>query len=177
MPTILEHACKFCHRPVTLKINDGADQFFSLEYWKSLAACNSCADFHDRRLKLKDRIIHHVLRSRKNNTKEEGEEEPDPMRIKPELDKAWHDRIVHVRERLTHWTKCYATRLYRRERRATWEPAFVDMLLLDYKKCDFILDKYFADFCPNTYAQWMAAKEKDAKMRAPSGDSSGTSRR
>lgn len=41
--------CKFCTSPVTVEIYDGALQFFTIERWLSMAACNRCADYRERR--------------------------------------------------------------------------------------------------------------------------------
>ncbi len=51
----IQHKCKFCSCPITLDIVD--ESMFKLEYWKSLAACNRCADFREVRRRLVETLI------------------------------------------------------------------------------------------------------------------------
>lgn len=45
-------ACKFCASPVLLLIHEDALEMLTLKYWVPLAACNRCADYHTKRLRI-----------------------------------------------------------------------------------------------------------------------------
>lgn len=53
----IQHACKFCSAPVTLELGEEMLEFFNLDYWKSLSACNRCADYREKKRGLIDRIV------------------------------------------------------------------------------------------------------------------------
>lgn len=46
--------CKFCPTPVTVVIDDGALEFMDLNKWLSMAACNRCADYREKRRSVLD---------------------------------------------------------------------------------------------------------------------------
>lgn len=181
----IKHACKYCQREVTLKIQEGAEDLFKVDWWTARAACNQCSDFHNRRLDLRDMIYRQIDRLERiqacNNIKRHGESEDEFEDVEKKMsrdDQKLAAGIESVRRRLNYLTRCYAKRICDRENRVfSWEPSFVDTLMKKPEFTPTYLDGYFENFAPTAYAQWMAAKEKDAKMRAPSGDSSGTSRR
>jgi len=39
----IDYKCKFCFRPGTIDCD--VPEYFTLDYWKSILACNRCADF------------------------------------------------------------------------------------------------------------------------------------
>lgn len=45
-------SCKFCRMPVTLRVHPDALGMFDLKVWVAMAACDRCADYHGKRLRI-----------------------------------------------------------------------------------------------------------------------------
>ena len=71
----IDYECKFCGRKGTAHYHEDAG-VENVEFWKSLLACNRCADFHSARLRLFRSITDvctHVVQARTGNFKNREE--------------------------------------------------------------------------------------------------------
>jgi|SRR6266849_276129 len=62
----IQHTCKFCSAPIFLEMDKDGVEYFGLEFWKSLAACNRCADFRERKRTLIDRLLRYSVQWMRN---------------------------------------------------------------------------------------------------------------
>ncbi len=53
----IQHTCKFCSSPVTLEMDEAGVEYFGLEFWKSLSACNRCADYREKKRGITERLV------------------------------------------------------------------------------------------------------------------------
>ncbi len=67
---ILKHKCKFCAIPLDLELDDDGAESFNLEFLKSLAACNRCADFREKKRILQDRLLDRALEWNRHRLKQ-----------------------------------------------------------------------------------------------------------
>lgn len=84
----IDHICKFCAVPVSLEIDDAALEFFTLEYWKSLAACNRCADFKSRKRTLVDKLLEKSVVIQRHKLKQSPLSNEDYGRVHQSIESA-----------------------------------------------------------------------------------------
>src|SRR5437870_12033897 len=89
----VNHQCKFCRAAVRLEIDDEALKFMDLGKWKSMAACNRCADFMSYRANVYDQIRFAALSWHccKSNDKEDKERKVELLAKLEKLLKDWLD--------------------------------------------------------------------------------------
>jgi len=66
----IQHKCKFCGAPVTLEMDDDGVEYFGLAYWKSLAACNRCADFREKKRALEGQLVEYATNWNRHKLKQ-----------------------------------------------------------------------------------------------------------
>jgi len=132
----LAYECTFCG-------NEGVADYdeldpMKLEFWKSILACNRCADFHESRIKVETKIFRTCgsllalnLRRQEAMTEEGGQ-------------------LAQTREKLrvalVFLTKQYATLVCRfYNRMEVWEPGFPSMLEDRPDKAGVVLGHYVRD--------------------------------
>lgn len=124
----IQHTCKFCSTPVTLEIDDGAVEFFGLDYWKGLAACNRCADYREKKRGLTDRLVGYSVDWSRHQTKQVllGEKE-----------------LERLKESIIASTKKYADLVCRFNRiPSVWQQDFAQQVMDMPHKTMFILGFY-----------------------------------
>ena len=77
----LNHKCKFCQCPVVLEMDDSAVDYFGLEFWKSLAACNRCADYREKKRRLQEQLVDHSVKWARHKMKQVPLNEADVARL------------------------------------------------------------------------------------------------
>ena len=127
------YKCKFCGADG--QAHCAADPaMFDITLWLSKIACNRCADYHDRRITLGERISKlavFVLRKRQGG-----------ITITPETE-------GKLRERLTNLTKEFARIVCYHYRKPTiWEPDFVQLIIDKPDRTDSILTHYIKGVRP-----------------------------
>jgi hypothetical protein len=124
----IEHTCKFCSAPITLEMDDDGDICFGLDYLKSIAACNRCADYREKRRSLIDRLINHSIEWSRAKTKQ--------LPLGPqEMDK--------LKEAIISATKKYSDLCCRFKRiQSVWEYDFAQQIMDQPHKTMQILSFY-----------------------------------
>ncbi len=113
-----QHHCKFCGTPITLKIEqEGLNAFegFSLEFLKSIAACNRCADYREKKRAIEERLAGLMTDWARDKSKQVrlGDAERKNLLESIEFNARKYSELVH--------------RFYRIK--FEWDPAFVQLLM------------------------------------------------
>ncbi|MBM2845749.1 MAG: hypothetical protein HW407_1061 [Bacteroidetes bacterium] len=100
---------------------------FKMEHWLPLLSCDRCADYHEEKNRLRERI---------------GKAAYATQRLR--FMGAWNEGSEKVaREKLAGLTQAFAELVCRHYRKVTvWEPEFVDMLIGKPEEVNRILDRY-----------------------------------
>jgi hypothetical protein len=128
-PVAIDYVCKSCHKPGTAHYERSCPPF-RLEIWRSMLACNRCADYQNAFRRLSESIWHtcYALATFRAGTR------------KIEL----LDQAAGVaREKLVDKTKAFSKAVCDFWRLPMdWEPEFVQVLLDKPKECFAVLTRY-----------------------------------
>lgn len=114
----IQHHCKFCHAPVNLEIEqEGLNVFegFSVGFLKSIAACNRCADYREKKRGLTEKLAAYLVDWARDQSKQVrlGDAERKNLIESIEFNARKYSELVHRFHRI----------------KFEWDPALVQLLM------------------------------------------------